>query len=983
VAADKFYSFKVRGYRKVDDDVAPGGFIFSDWMAAQTLRYRPVDKISFNGDITGTIHGVDASQVILHLLGVTSDRVLSRAEKPQVLLLYNQLTASLNASRAKALQLGGVDTYIDAVNGANVALRAYLAGLEPKWNDFTQDTPVEPAEFQAAFATMNAAQADLDAAIIDRASKLADWDGVNGPGKPANNATVGAPPGTSVGGVPAEDIADAVKDATGNVVAARDQFLKVKAEIDQAVDAARAEAEKVRSDLTAEVERAKGAEGTLTTSIVSAKTIADRAEAAVTDEALVRARDNVALSDRLSTTEAQLKGDQDSALKARIISEETARATADDALANRVSVVESSNGAATGALNANAFFEIWPDGQETPTGWQFWGDVHTISRVTEDRVSQTWALRQTSSGNINSGVYQPLATLKGAGWYVIEADVDLNSGSWRGAGVSISGRWNLAFDTAPDNADVASATQLGNRRWSLLVHKDADADGNFHLMTNYTGFGSDDKDLTWHRCSIRVASDAEVKAGRALEVSSQAIARIVTEETTRAAQDSALGDRITKTEAQLDGSQGSQLLARIQAEETARVSDTGALASRTAVIEASSDVAMNKNARFTAPFTGSAPTGWNPWGGGNGSSVTPSTTNPGRNGTVPVYMHRVGNSNIGLKQDLENIPAGWYVIEAEVEQFEGNWQGSGIYIDFWYRENYKIGFGNTPDINDFTYSGPGYNRRTWSVLVYNSAQTNLSLHAMGGWEAFGFDGSSSDTYWHRCVVRPATDGEIKGKKALDSTGNLTARVTTTESAVSNLNGRTAAFWEVVAVAGNNRAQLMIRADANGRAGVDIVGDVLISGDLFVTGSVNTRAMANSSISNAVSTVQLGFRATASGPQFTVTRTNSEAITFGYTGGRMRVDAQFEAILSQDTQGTGGCNARLMLRQSNGEVFPISRTIPVDPYKRTPYTFWALTAPLPGTTTMWLEFEVTKTNSTSAAAFFDVSYVQLMAEEVKR
>jgi hypothetical protein len=35
------------------------------------------------------------------------------------------------------------------------------------------------------------------------------------------------------------------------------------------------------------------------------------------------------------------------------------------------------------------------------------------------------------------------------------------------------------------------------------------------------------------------------------------------------------------------------------------------------------------------------------------------------------------------------------------------------------------------------------------------------------------------------------------------------------------------------VAGNNRAQMTVRADANGGAGVDIVGDVNFSGNLNV------------------------------------------------------------------------------------------------------------------------------------------------------
>lgn len=43
---------------------------------------------------------------------------------------------------------------------------------------------------------------------INEASETAIWDGVTGPGKPEDGATVGAPPGTEVGGRPVEEIVD-------------------------------------------------------------------------------------------------------------------------------------------------------------------------------------------------------------------------------------------------------------------------------------------------------------------------------------------------------------------------------------------------------------------------------------------------------------------------------------------------------------------------------------------------------------------------------------------------------------------------------------------------------------------------------------------------------------------------------------------------------------------------------------------------------
>ncbi|WP_139809991.1 hypothetical protein [Sphingomonas azotifigens] len=525
------------------------------------------------------------------------------------------------------------------------------------------------------------------------------WENIVGPGKPADNATVGAPAGTNVGGVPAEDIADAVKDANGNVVPAREQFAAVKAQIDAEVgsaqtDAAHArdDAAAARTDLSIEVQRAKDAEGAINTTLASVKATADQAKAGVTDEATVRSAADVALANRLTTTEAQLAGTQGSVLSGRITDESTARANADNAiasrtsateaqlagtqasqlqsrisneetaraggdsaLANRATALESTVGSASGALNANPGFSVWLDGQRLPAEWQEWGGIYTLDRYGDGRPTRSWCVHHAVPANVDAGILQALATVAAAGWYVIDVDVDLNSGTWRGSGVTISGQYNLAFHNQADNAGIVSETQLGNRRWSFLLQKAADPYGNFHIMTSWAGFGTatDAKDVVWHRCSIRPANDAEIKAGKASVDVATALARIGTEETTRASQDTALANRISSTEAQLAGTQGSQLQARISNEETARANQDAAIANRTSTVEA----------------------------------------------------------------------------------------------------------------------------------------------------------------------------QLSGAQA----SQLGSRITTTESAIAGLNGRTAAYWQVQAIAGNNRAQVTLWADANAGAGADIVGDVRFLG----------------------------------------------------------------------------------------------------------------------------------------------------------
>ncbi|MDH2134937.1 hypothetical protein N5J77_27780 [Sphingobium yanoikuyae] len=71
---------------------------------------------------------------------------------------------------------------------------------------------------------------------------------------------------------------------------------------------------------------------------------------------------------------------------------------------------------------------------------------------------------------------------------------------------------------------------------------------------------------------------------------------------------------------------------------------------------------------------------------------------------------------------------------------------------------------------------------------------------------------------------------------------LNSSVNVQQTAINNLNGKTAAYWQVNAVAGG-RAQLTVYADSNGGGGVDIVGDLRVTGNALITGTVNPEALA--------------------------------------------------------------------------------------------------------------------------------------------
>jgi len=233
--------------------------------------------------------------------------------------------------------------------------------------------------------------------------------------------------------------------------------------------------------------------------------------------------------------------------------------------------------------------------------------------------------------------------------------------------------------------------------------------------------------------------------------------------------------------------------------------------------------------------------------------------------------------NAGLFQDRPGSN-GWYVISATVQLGDGDLNGAGLLLyalddQGGYLGQAMLSFATEPDATDGDSLAPSYNQLangqyTSRVLRYSklvrldavNTQT-LRLYAMTCWSGFGRGSPYKNLVWHKCSVRAATAAEIKGQKAYSDAqtalariateettranadsalasrvstvetraDGLGARVTVAEAAVSNLNGRTAAYLAVEAVAGNNRAQLSVHADANGGAGVDIVGDVAITG----------------------------------------------------------------------------------------------------------------------------------------------------------
>ncbi|GAA0456806.1 hypothetical protein GCM10009095_25580 [Sphingomonas molluscorum] len=151
------------------------------------------------------------------------DGILDRAEKRQWIAEFEAATAEFDGLFAEG-QAQGATAEANAYASTFTTLSDYLATLNPAFADTSEDTPIDAATFKARFVNYYVARKNLDVALAKKAAQTAGWDKVTGPGKPEDNATVGAPPGTIVGDRPSEDLVKDVDDAKDNANDIRKQL---------------------------------------------------------------------------------------------------------------------------------------------------------------------------------------------------------------------------------------------------------------------------------------------------------------------------------------------------------------------------------------------------------------------------------------------------------------------------------------------------------------------------------------------------------------------------------------------------------------------------------------------------------------------------------------------------------------------------------------------------------------------------------------
>lgn len=191
----------------------------------------------------------DATAANIRIASISADGVLDRAEKPQILREYAAIGADVTEHGARADALG-VDK--SAMVASFNMLTVYLSGLSPAWDNTAVDTPIDRIAFNGRFSDARQAIAALAAANAAKAATLSTWNGVSGPGKPADNATVGAPGDTPVGA------------STGNQVVADIIFAK------QAIDGINT----LTTSIAADIDDLFGTYGTTASAAASASAAA-------------------------------------------------------------------------------------------------------------------------------------------------------------------------------------------------------------------------------------------------------------------------------------------------------------------------------------------------------------------------------------------------------------------------------------------------------------------------------------------------------------------------------------------------------------------------------------------------------------------------------------------------------------------------------------------------------------------------------------
>lgn len=202
---------------------------FSD---VYTARQAVLNKISANAKVLADAAQAQANTATTNasnaqtsantansaIADIASDNLLTASEKQAIRLEWNTVISEKAGINTLSSVYSATSAENTAYNSAMQTLGTYLnAGVAytlststpPTWiNDASlgSNTVIVGSTFRTNWKNMYDARQALLNDIAVEAGKVAVWSSVSGSGKPADNATVGAPAGTNVAGVLAETL---------------------------------------------------------------------------------------------------------------------------------------------------------------------------------------------------------------------------------------------------------------------------------------------------------------------------------------------------------------------------------------------------------------------------------------------------------------------------------------------------------------------------------------------------------------------------------------------------------------------------------------------------------------------------------------------------------------------------------------------------------------------------------------------------------
>lgn len=176
------------------------------------------------------------------------DSVLDRTEKLQLVRDFEGYTAERAALIATGQGLG-VTTEVDAYVAAYAALKSYLEGLNPAYNDTTADTLIDGTTYRARITGYIVARSNLANANANHAAERAKWTSVEN--RPTTLTALDLTAGTKLDGIAdgadvtgqntAKDTANVGGRPSSQIITGIDNL---RTDVDRALTAAQAQADK-------------------------------------------------------------------------------------------------------------------------------------------------------------------------------------------------------------------------------------------------------------------------------------------------------------------------------------------------------------------------------------------------------------------------------------------------------------------------------------------------------------------------------------------------------------------------------------------------------------------------------------------------------------------------------------------------------------------------------------------------------------------